>query len=296
MAVNNSTCSVSSCSRTDIKSGRYCGAHAQRVSKYGDPRAGVPIAARRPREGRSCTVPNCARVDVVGSSDFCYPHYKRAIRGTDLTQPLREAHTAPIPVRDLPNGDRVCQGCGMEMPLTSFHRDKRGPKGYRKTCKICRVARETVRYWSNPESHKLRMRDFRTRNIEQVRAREARYYEDNRDARIEGATEASHRRRASLYAAPRDRGITRSALRKMDGDDCCYCGTVMAFASFPKGERPDEQATVEHVVSLSRGGSHVWANCTLACWRCNISKGARDGGWRIRRGHRLAIEEVEVGS
>lgn len=296
MAISQSICSVESCGRSDVKGGQYCGAHRQRVRKYGDPRTHIPIGERRPTAGRSCVEPSCSRKNVVGASDLCYPHYKRSLRGADLSVPIRAPHAIPIPVMDFPDGTRKCQACGEVKLLGEFHKDKKSPKGHRKSCKPCRVSRETARYWTDPEGHKSRMRTFRANNIEHVREREARYYEENRDSRIESASGFAHKRRASMYAAPRESGITRPALRRLDGDHCCYCGIEMVFGSFPRGERADNQATIEHVLALSRGGSHTWANCALACWRCNISKGARDGDWRIRDGHRLAVVEAALGA
>lgn len=296
MATSQSICTVESCTRSDVRGTPYCGAHRQRVRKHGDPRAHIPLAERRPMAGRSCVVPGCPRVDVVGASELCHLHHHRSVRGADLADPIRPPHSKPIPVMDFPDGTRKCQACGEVKLLAYFHKDKRAPKGHRKSCKACRASRETDRYWSDPEGHKSRMRTFRANNIEHVRQREARYYEENRESRIESAVGFAHKRRASMYAVPRDSGITRPALRRLDGDQCCYCAVGMAFGSFPKGERPDNQATIEHVLALSRGGSHTWANCTLACWRCNISKGARDGDWRIRDGHRLAVVEVAVGA
>jgi len=41
------------------------------------------------------------------------------------------------------------------------------------------------------------------------------------------------------------------------------------------GRWGSEKASIEHTTPLSRGGSHVWANTTLACLGCNRSKGAR---------------------
>lgn len=242
----------------------------------------------RTKSSRPCSVADCER--VVKSAGLCDPHYKRVWRdpNADMSRPIGPRRSAPLPVIDLPDGSRVCQDCAEEKPLEAFHRDCKSPLGRRKTCRECRVRAETARYWSDAESHRARMRDFRSENPEHVRRRDALRYEQNRAAYIERSVEQVHRRRASMYAGPRDRGISRSGLRSLDGDECCYCGVTMVFASFPRGARPSEQATIEHVVPISRGGFHTWDNCTLACWRCNISKGARNGDWKLRRGHRLA--------
>ena len=44
-------------------------------------------------------------------------------------------------------------------------------------------------------------------------------------------------------------------------------------------------ATLEHRTPISRGGGHTDANCALACWRCNISKGSMtEAEWEAKQG------------
>lgn len=276
----------------------YCSGHYQRVKKHGNPQADIPLQQRVRHAGLACSVQGCIRPVINGVRALCGLHYHRVWRDpeADLLAPAAAPRKRPVAAVDLPDGRRLCQGCQIVKPLSDFHKDSRSPLGRRKTCKPCRVATETERYWRDPASASERVRAFRAANPEHVRLRESRYYEMNRDARIEAATEAANRRRASAYAGPRDHGISKSALRRLDGDACCYCSVEMIFQSFAPGDRADSQATLEHVRALSRGGLHVWDNCALACWRCNISKGARDGDWRIRDGHRLAVVEAAVGT
>lgn len=297
MAAVNGTrvCVVDRCDRP--AKGEYCGAHYQRVAKHGDPRADVPIQSRTRLAGERCAVDGCERPRANGPSGLCQPHYHRKWRGNDDQSPIAPARARPLPVEDMPDGRRRCLECREVLDLESgFHRDSKGPGGYRKTCKVCRVAAETKRYWEDPAGAAARVRAFREANPDHVRSREAEYYLKHREARIDAAVEAVHRRRAQIAGVRRDRGITKSALRKMDGDACCYCGRAMMFGRIEAGARRDDHATLEHVTALARGGTHTWDNCALACWRCNIAKGARDGDWAVREGHRLARRRVEVGA
>lgn len=294
-AKHTRSCSVESCERAADGGVGYCGAHYQRFAKYGDPLPDVPVVRRAKRVGAICSVDGCARAVVNGRLVLCDPHYKRVWRdpAADLTAPIAPERARSKPAVDLANGMRQCLECGEVKPrVEGFHRDKASPGGYRKVCKPCRISVETRRYWADPASVSKRVRDYRAANPERVRARDAEYYQKHRDARIDAATEASHRRRASAVAGHRDRGISKRVLRQIDGDKCCYCSVDMIFKSFAPGERADNQATLEHVVALSRGGTHTWDNCALACWRCNISKGARDGHWRIREDHRLGAAGI----
>ena len=185
-------------------------------------------------------------------------------------------------MEDHADGTRTCQACNARLPLDSFHSDSQSPGGRRKTCKSCRTHREKTRYAEDPERHRERMANHRRANISKVRAADSARYERDKPKRLALAIANTHVRRARIAAVPFDRGISVPALRKRDGDRCYYCSARMVFRSFKKGERPGTQATLEHMQPISRGGSHTWDNCVLACWACNIGKGAReDSFWAV---------------
>lgn len=181
---------------------------------------------------------------------------------------------------------RQCAGCSERLPLDRFDRDSRSPEGRRTRCKACRSKQMAAYYAATAEAKRAKVRAHRRENGDRVRESDARRYERNRAARIELATDAVHRRRARMSEAPADAGVTRSALRRIHGDMCCYCTTEMTFESQRRGTYVPTLATIEHVVPVSKGGAHTFANCRLACWSCNIRRGNRD----------LATEEGAAGS
>ena len=64
-------------------------------------------------------------------------------------------------------------------------------------------------------------------------------------------------------------------LRKVQNDSCYYCGVSIS-----------DNAQVEHLQPLARGGSNGFRNIMLACPSCNAAKGARSEAvfWlRLRR-------------
>lgn len=241
----------------------------------------------------TCSVESCDRGVPRISSGLCDAHYKLAWRTGDVKAnvPIQAARSASVPVTDFEDGSRECQDCGARKPLGEFHRDKRAPKGHRKTCKTCRVSKEAARYAARPEFYREKYRKDRAENSDRYRAVDLDRYERHRAKRIALATETTHQRRARLAEQESDRGISRNALRRLDGDDCCYCGVAMVFGTFTRGTRPATMATIEHVLPVSSGGSHTWRNCALACWRCNSSRSNRPGNWQLRKGHRLSTSE-----
>lgn len=239
-----------------------------------------------------CYVAGCLRQTKSGMSRVCDAHYKRRWRNGDINEdvPIASPRAASVPARDFPDGTRVCQKCDVRKPLDGFHRDKRSPLGRRKECKVCRRSREKARYAERPEYYREKYRVDRANNRERYRAVDLARYERHREERIKRATEGVHVRRARVAAAGFEPGISRSSLRKLDGDFCCYCGIQMVFGTFSRGNRPPNMATIEHIIPVSLGGSHTLGNCALACWRCNSSRSNRDGDWVVSSGHRLAFK------
>ena len=62
-----------------------------------------------------------------------------------------------------------------------------------------------------------------------------------------------------------DTGITIVRLMKRDGNLCGICGLGV--------ERAD--ASIDHVLPISKGGVHAWTNVQLAHLSCNSIKGAK---------------------
>jgi len=81
---------------------------------------------------------------------------------------------------------------------------------------------------------------------------------------------------ARRYEAMRlgDRGIHWTTVGERDGWVCYLCNWVVqqraGTAYKPFG------GTVDHLIPLSKGGSHTWDNVALAHRRCNTSRGNKD--------------------
>ena len=73
-----------------------------------------------------------------------------------------------------------------------------------------------------------------------------------------------------------------------DGWRCYLCGCATPKAK--RGTYDDDAPELEHVVPLSKGGAHSYANCRCACRACNLIKGDCDlesiGGAYIGAGDR----------
>jgi 5-methylcytosine-specific restriction endonuclease McrA len=85
-----------------------------------------------------------------------------------------------------------------------------------------------------------------------------------REAHPDKVGEFRDRRRTQKLQVPYE-PVRRLAVYKRDGGICHICGKDVDPSRFH----------VDHIVPLSRGGRHTYANVALAHPRCNYRKGAR---------------------
>ena len=64
--------------------------------------------------------------------------------------------------------------------------------------------------------------------------------------------------------------FSRSNVYLRDNCQCQYCGKQI--------DRRD--ATLDHVIPVSKGGKSIWDNCVTACGPCNSNKGDKVKGWK----------------
>lgn len=66
--------------------------------------------------------------------------------------------------------------------------------------------------------------------------------------------------------------VSKEVILQRQGRRCFYCFHPISPAKPPQGETCS-QATLDHVVPLSLGGSHTYSNLVACCKECNFFKG-----------------------
>ena len=220
---------------------------------------------------RTCSVPDCERKRAAKS--YCHLHWNRwRIHGDPLVTMKGKHHKVQI----TDGGLRICKGCGAAKPATDFHKDGGSPDGYRAQCKPCRNTYMSGYYDANRDARREYEQDRRTNNADHLRALDMARYERHREKRIALASDGVRTRRARLLNAEVDAKVTVRNLRAIHGDTCCYCAVEMDFVRGVRGDGiAPNRATLEHVMPLSRGGTHTFDNARLACHRCNVRKNSK---------------------
>ena len=83
--------------------------------------------------------------------------------------------------------------------------------------------------------------------------------------------------RAKSFGVEYDTSVTLDAAIRRFGATCYICGKPCDKDDKRWGTFGPDYPTIDHVVPLSKGGTHTWGNVRIACGECNcVVKGARD--------------------
>lgn len=168
------------------------------------------------------------------------------------------------------------------------HREKRLEYA-RKYCSEHReehVARSKARYWSKRDEINRRRREEYAVNPEKCKQESRRYRFKNHEKVLESKRRYLHtpagraarhgaliRRRAWLATGAKiacDKGIHWTTLAERQGSmKCAICGKDCVCTADRRGAL---YPTVDHIIPISKGGTHTWDNVQLACRGCNTSK------------------------
>lgn len=120
-----------------------------------------------------------------------------------------------------------------------------------------RLAAQKAYYAANADERRQYAKRYRDENAEKVRAAQAEYYARNR----ERFYEAVRRRQALLAGAPVVEKIDRKYIIARDKRICHICW-----------KRVTGKVELDHLVPLSKGGSHTHDNLAVSHPHCNRSR------------------------
>lgn len=179
---------------------------------------------------------------------------------------------------------KQCSRCLIEKPISEFGKSKRGIEGINPRCKVCcreihlawsnknrDYVNEQSRLWAanNPEKKKQNSLNWYHRNQKEANKKSREYARANKElfaqrkriwqkANPEKVRAQTERRRIRKLENS-EYLITDKELIKLYHSPCLYCGSV-------------KRITLDHIIPISRGGTHGIGNIAPACLSCNSSK------------------------
>ena len=169
------------------------------------------------------------------------------------------------------SASKKCSKCNEDKPLDAFYKSCSHKDGLQAYCKTC-SDRCVLEYHKTEKGKTVRSRRVKRyrateRGMLITRARMERYHKTEKGKATKVRAETKHR--AALKGLDLiENTFTAEERRKLyEGQDgkCKYCGGEFSF----------KEITNDHVIPISKGGSHTKENIALACRLCNSSKGNR---------------------
>jgi 5-methylcytosine-specific restriction endonuclease McrA len=243
--VSDRLCSINGCERP-LSARGWCSAHYWRWRTSGDP---GPAQTRRYRT-EGCSVDGCQAPHFV--KGMCKPHY-RAV----------EKHGTPTPRRrgQVAGRLRICATCKRDMPAGRF------AGSYCHECNTARASAARVPVATTPAACDVCGALFDANG-------------QRRFACSAACTRTRNYRENSkhvLVRRARTRGAEAEAIRPRDifERDSWTCGICDEPVDRAKKAPHPRSPSIDHVIPLSRGGQHTYANVQTAHLGCNVRKGAR---------------------
>lgn len=176
---------------------------------------------------------------------------------------------------------KKCSRCGQAKPLDGFHRQAASRDGRAAACRECVAKYVKERYWRDPERRRAESKKYRDAHPERRRQWQRAYNERHREEirarfaamgwRGRWAALNPEKRRANEAKRRARRRLTQvepvdyEAIYERDGGVCYLCGEPVV----------DVDREFDHILPLSRGGTHTEDNIALTHAICNRRKGIR---------------------
>lgn len=168
--------------------------------------------------------------------------------------------------------NKYCGSCKEHLTIEAFAKNRARKDGLQNYCRKC--SNQATKRSISKDRSKSRERALRYKasHKEQVKAAEHSRYWNNRESEI--ARRLKHlkdnpalhsnnaQKRRARIANNGVFQISKRELERLYSSKCFYCQSV-------------QNITIDHVVPISRGGTHSIGNLVACCKPCNSSKHAR---------------------
>lgn len=164
---------------------------------------------------------------------------------------------------------KTCNKCNQEKSIDDFGFENKKQGIKKRFCFDCDRARQREFYYRNRTKLLIQKKEhyeefkpmylerqvsYRKENKQKVKESFDKWFQKNPDA-----IRAQSKKRKALLRGAGIKLVTRKEIKRLLSQKCFYCETQMS-------------TQVDHVIPVSRGGTHSIGNLVGACASCNASK------------------------
>ena len=173
--------------------------------------------------------------------------------------------------------EKKCSRCQTIKSIDLFSKDAYRKTGFSNNCKECRKEynlknkdrnNKVCREWheKNKDKANARRKQWNLDNYEKAKLKDKNYAKNNPEIL---RNKANLRRARVLSNGIYE--INKKELKKLYAQNCFYCES-------------NEKIQLDHVIPISKGGSHSIGNIVPACRKCNLEKSDKFiAEWKLRK-------------
>lgn len=176
-------------------------------------------------------------------------------------------------------GYKICPDCMKTKNRDSFSSNKTRSDGLSGVCKECDSERGSQRYQrkrseildkqkqrrdNDPQKEKDRQQKYREENSSKIKVYQQSYWKTPAGRAVQKRNKS--RRRATMGIESNLTALEWEYILFTWDYKCAYCGVEFSDKVKP---------TQDHIIPLSKGGTHTKRNITCACQQCNDRKGTK---------------------
>ena len=171
---------------------------------------------------------------------------------------------------------KICSKCNIEKIVTEFY-FRSDTKKYKNACKDC-IKKEKVIRESDPKIRERRARKEKERRAKDdgtINAKLREYRKTEKAKAIAKAWSKNNKDKIRNYnrtQRARRKFALKAELSASTAEVKSWLDAQTAICTYCETEMPKDKIHVDHMIPLSRGGTHTIDNLAIACNKCNCSK------------------------